>query len=80
MTSVLVDGIGELVTNCPASGDGLGILDNGALVVEGDRIAWVGLSASAPPADRRVGMMFEQRHRRSIHSGHDANLPRWPPV
>jgi imidazolonepropionase len=49
MTSVLVDGIGELVTNCPDIGDGLGILANAALVVEGDRIAWVGPSASAPP-------------------------------
>ena len=54
MTSVLVDGIGELVTNCPAIGEGLGILADAALVVEGDRVAWVGPSASAPPADRRV--------------------------
>jgi imidazolonepropionase len=54
MTSVLVDGIGELVTNCPAIGDGLGILVNAALVAENDRIAWVGPSASAPPADSRI--------------------------
>ena len=54
MTSVLVDGIGELVTNCPAIGDGLGILVNAALVAESDRIAWVGPSASAPPADSRI--------------------------
>lgn len=56
MTSVLVDGIGELVTNCPGVGDGLGVLTNAALVVEGDRIAWVGPSASAPDADRRIGV------------------------
>ena len=54
MTSVLVDGIGELVTNCPAVGDGPGILADAALVVEGDRIAWTGPSASAPPADSRI--------------------------
>jgi len=54
MTSVLVDGIGELVTNCPAIGDGLGILVNAALVAESDRIAWVGPSASAPSADSRI--------------------------
>jgi imidazolonepropionase len=56
VTSVLVDGIGELVTNCPGVGDGLGVLTNAALVVEGDRIAWVGPSASAPDADRRIGV------------------------
>lgn len=54
MTSVLVDGIGELVTNCPAIGDGLGIAANAALVVENDRIAWAGPSASAPAADLRI--------------------------
>lgn len=54
MTSVLVDGIGELVTNSPAVGDGLGILTNAALVVEDDRIAWTGSSGSAPEADHRI--------------------------
>jgi len=54
VTSVLVDGIGELVTNSPAVGDGLGILTDAALVVESDRVAWVGSSSSAPAADRRI--------------------------
>ena len=54
MTSVLVDGIGELVTNSPAVGDGLGVLTDAALVVESDRVAWVGPSSSAPAADRRI--------------------------
>jgi imidazolonepropionase len=54
VTSVLVDGIGELVTNSPAVGDGLGILTNAALVVEDDRIAWTGSSGSAPEADHRI--------------------------
>ena len=53
MTSVLVDGIGELVTNSPAVADGLGVLANAALVIESDRIAWAGPSSSAPAADRR---------------------------
>jgi len=54
VTSVLIDGIGELVTNSPAVGDGLGVLANAALVVESDQITWVGPSSSAPAADRRI--------------------------
>jgi imidazolonepropionase len=54
VTSVLVDGIGELVTNSPAVGDKLGILTNAALVVEDNRIAWAGPSGSAPEADHRI--------------------------
>ena len=54
MTSVLVDGIGELVTNSPAVADGLGVLAGAAVIVESDRIAWVGPSPSAPAADRRI--------------------------
>ena len=54
MTSVLVDGIGELVTNSPAVADGLGVLAGAAVIVESDRIAWIGPSPSAPAADRRI--------------------------
>jgi imidazolonepropionase len=54
--SLLVDGIGTLVTNAPGHGTGpLGLLHDAALVVEGDRIAWVGPAARAPDADERVG-------------------------
>lgn len=53
MSSLLVTGIGQLVTNDLAAGDGspLGILANAALVVEDRRVAWVGPAASAPAAD-----------------------------
>lgn len=55
--SLLLTGIGELVTNDPAhgaaggAGDDLGILRDAALVVEQGRIAWTGAAASAPAAD-----------------------------
>jgi imidazolonepropionase len=56
--STLYSGIGELVTNDPGVGDGspLGIVSDGALVVEGDRIAWVGESGQAPDADSRIDL------------------------
>ncbi len=55
MTSTLVTGIGELVTNDPELGPtALGIVADAALVAEGGRIAWVGAAAEAPSADRRV--------------------------
>jgi imidazolonepropionase len=53
--SVLVDRIGELVTNDPALGDGaLGTLADAALVVEEQRVAWVGPAGAAPAADERI--------------------------
>ena len=56
MTSLLITGIGELTTNDEAHGadaGDLGRLRDAAVVVEGDRVAWVGASASAPAADER---------------------------
>lgn len=55
MTALLIDGIAELVTNDPARGpDLLGRLPDGAVVLDGDRVAWVGPSRHAPAADLRV--------------------------
>ena len=55
MTSTLVSGIAELVTNDPAVGDGsaLGVLPDAVVVVEDGTIAWLGPAADAPPCDNR---------------------------
>jgi imidazolonepropionase len=51
-TNVLVDNIGELVTNDPSLGDGpLGIVRDAAVLVLDGRVAWVGPRGSAPGAD-----------------------------
>lgn len=48
----MIRGIGELTTNDPAQGDGiLGIVTDAAVVIEGERIAWVGPDSAAPAAD-----------------------------
>lgn len=57
MTTTVITGIGELVTNDPArreQGGLLGLLRDAAVVVEGSRIAWVGPAVDAPDADVRV--------------------------
>ncbi|MFZ3498036.1 imidazolonepropionase [Streptomyces sp. 5.8] len=53
MTTTAITNIGSLVTNDPALGDGtpLGLIQNAAVVIDGDRIAWVGPADKAPPAD-----------------------------
>ena len=54
MSATLVRGIGELVT-CDGTGEGgAGARAGHALVIEGDRVAWVGPEAGAPAADRVV--------------------------
>ncbi|MGN6782759.1 MAG: imidazolonepropionase [Marmoricola sp.] len=51
MTTTLLTGIGELVTNDPAADDLLGIRRDAAVVIDRDRIAWVGAADQAPDAD-----------------------------
>jgi len=58
--SLLIARIGELVTNAPdADGAGHGpgpfaVINDAALVIEADRIAWTGPSSRAPAADKLV--------------------------
>lgn len=53
--SLLVDGIGELVTNDRDAGEGLlGLVRDAAVVCERGQVAWVGPAARAPAADRRL--------------------------
>jgi imidazolonepropionase len=58
MTTTLVDNIGLLVTNDAGSGDGsaLGVVRDAAMVIEDDRVAWVGQRAHAPASDARVDL------------------------
>jgi imidazolonepropionase len=51
MSTVLVTGISELVTNDPAHGGPLGVVAAAAVVLEAGRIAWTGPAARAPAAD-----------------------------
>lgn len=54
MTTTLLTNIGELVTNDPEAEDLLGIRRDAAVVLDEDRIAWVGSAGSAPAADLEV--------------------------
>ncbi|GAA4113384.1 MULTISPECIES: imidazolonepropionase [Streptomyces] len=52
MRTTLVRNIASLVTNDPEREDGpLGLVEDAALVIEGERIAWAGRTADAPAAD-----------------------------
>ena len=52
MTSTVLTGIGELTTN----DDELGQLTDAALVMEADRVTWIGSASAAPAADQRVDL------------------------
>ncbi|MFF0741063.1 imidazolonepropionase [Streptomyces sp. NPDC004111] len=52
MSTTLLTHLSTLVTNDPSLGQGpLGLIEDAAVVIEGDRIAWVGPAAGAPAAD-----------------------------
>jgi len=53
--NLLIDNIGELVTNDPALGRGpLGIVKQAALAIEDGKVVWIGRAAYAQPAERRL--------------------------
>ncbi|OII69597.1 MULTISPECIES: imidazolonepropionase [unclassified Streptomyces] len=54
--TTLITHIAALVTNDPSLGDGspLGLIQDAAVVIDGDRIAWVGETSKAPATDNRV--------------------------
>ncbi|MFF3752892.1 imidazolonepropionase [Streptomyces sp. NPDC002018] len=54
--STLITNIASLVTNDPSLGDGtpIGLIQDAAVVIDGDRIAWVGESSKAPATDNAV--------------------------
>ncbi|NBE52036.1 imidazolonepropionase [Streptomyces boluensis] len=63
MSTTLITNITSLVTNDPERGDGpLGLVEDAAVVLEGDRIAWVGQAKDAPEADH----LHDAEHRSAI--------------
>jgi imidazolonepropionase len=57
MTSVLLTGIAQLVTNDPTVGDSpLGVIIDAAAVVSDGKIDWVGAVGDAPPCDARLDL------------------------
>ena len=53
--SIAITNIGSLVTNDQSLGSGLlGEIENAALVIENDKVVWVGNSAQVPDADQKI--------------------------
>jgi imidazolonepropionase len=53
--SIAITNIGSLVTNDQSLGSGiLGEIENAALVIENDKIAWVGLTSDVPDSDQQI--------------------------
>ena len=56
MTATVITGIAELVTCDDSTDDRLGIRTDAAVVVQDGAVAWIGASAQAPSADRRIDL------------------------
>ncbi|MFF9481439.1 imidazolonepropionase [Streptomyces sp. NPDC014733] len=55
MTTTALTHLTQLVTNDPSLGEGpLGLIQDAAVVIDGDRIAWVGPSSKTPATDNAV--------------------------
>ncbi|MEU2869921.1 imidazolonepropionase [Streptomyces olivoreticuli] len=55
MATTVITNISSLVTNDPSLGAGpLGPVQDAAVVIDGDRVAWVGAAGEAPATDHRV--------------------------
>lgn len=56
MTTTAVTHIAALVTNDPSLGDGtpLGLIQDAAVVIDGDRVVWTGETSKAPATDNAV--------------------------
>ena len=53
--SIAITNIGSLVTNDQSLGSGiLGEIENAALVIENDQIAWVGVTSEVPDSDQKI--------------------------
>lgn len=54
-STTVITNIASLVTNDPSRGDGspLGLIQDAAVVIEGDRVVWTGDAGEAPAADHR---------------------------
>ncbi|MEV4434077.1 imidazolonepropionase [Streptomyces sp. NPDC049555] len=53
--STAIINISSLVTNDPSLGEGpLGLIQDAAVVVDGDRVVWIGASSKAPATDNAV--------------------------
>ncbi|MGW7359344.1 imidazolonepropionase [Streptomyces sp. NPDC054802] len=55
-TATAITNIASLVTNDPSLGDGtpLGLIQDAAVVIDGDRVVWVGEKSKAPATDNRL--------------------------
>jgi imidazolonepropionase len=55
-TATVITDIASLVTNAPSLGDGtpLGLIQDAAVVIDGDRVVWVGEKSKAPATDNRL--------------------------